>query len=239
MPHETCHVKCSLVTILQALVTASRDRDTRRRTTPDINKPPQQEWRLQLFKHTRTSDHVGLTDLLSRCTWGCPFARTARSRTMQGPTTMPHHPHEPIGIGVIWDIARLASNRVQCPTPDQRCDPEWLSKALQFTPHAEHKPRRINTTKQSTRSTHHCSGSVRKATVTTEVPHDGFVKCRRQERDLLCQMLHCAPSYKHWHRQAVTPTPANNTSQKQADTTKATPSTFQLFKHTNTTKGLL
>ena len=50
-----------------------------------------------------------------------------------------------------------------------------LGKAPQFTPHAEHKPRRINTTRQPTRSTHHCSGSVRKTTVTTEVPHDGFV----------------------------------------------------------------
>ena len=44
-------------------------------------------------------------------------------------------------------------------------------------------------------------------------------------------MKHCGPSYKHWYRQAVTCTPANNTSQKQADTAKATPTTSQAHIH--------
>ena len=50
--------------------------------------------RRQHFKHTNTKG------LLSLCTWGCPFARTARSRTMQGQTTMPHHPRvSPFAVG--------------------------------------------------------------------------------------------------------------------------------------------
>ena len=51
-------------------------------------------------------------------------------------------------------------------------------------------------------------------------------------------MLHGAPPYKHWYRQAVTHThthaPTNNASKMQADTTKKltkeAPSTFQAYK---------
>ena len=115
--------------------------------------------------------HVGLTSPFALYTWGCPFACAARSRAMPGLTTMPHHPR--------W----VSSSKLPCwPQGDQRCDlappSAVLSRVRLRNSHCmlHHKPRRINTTRQPTRSTHHCSGSVRKPTVTTEVPHDGFHK---------------------------------------------------------------
>ena len=75
----------ALCAILQALVSPSRDTHAGE-TTQARNKPTQQKRRRQLFKHTNTTK-----GLLSLRTWGCPFARTARSRAMQGlppcPTT--------------------------------------------------------------------------------------------------------------------------------------------------------
>ena len=84
--------------------------------------------RRQLFKRTNTKG------LLSLCTWGCPFARTARSRTMQGQTTMPHHPRvSPFAVGSSGILQGWPQGACTATHPTNGAG---LSKAPQFTPRA-------------------------------------------------------------------------------------------------------
>ena len=88
--------------------------------------------------------------------------------------------------------------------------------------------------KQSTMSTHNYSWSAGTSTITTEIHYDGFVTTVKQSSTLIQlvrQNRRRAPSDSHGSRPSVTYMSANTTSQKQADTNKAMPTTFPAHKH--------